>query len=100
LFIEHRRKDTVEAKTTLTEKIASVLQAEFKNCATVIAGNGNILITISTQDFKERLGIMYREASELVEQHFPDRNEDIRLFFADRNGLQQATFRLWHPVAA
>lgn len=90
----------MEARTTLAEKIASVLQTELKHCATVVAGNGNILVTISAKDFQERLGIIYIEASELVDQHFPDRNEDIRLFFSDMSGLQRATFRLWHSVAA
>jgi len=90
----------VKERQTLSEKIATVLQSKLEYSATVISGDGNIWITISPEDFQENLGILYRETSELVHQYFPRRDEDIRLFFTDTNGLQRATFRLWHSAAA
>lgn len=87
-------------KRTLSEEIASVLQTELRNYGNVIAADGNILVTLSPEDFKQRLGPIFLHTSQLIDLYFPHRDEDIRLLFCDRDGQQQNVFRIWHSVAA
>lgn len=87
-------------KRTLCEKIVSVLQTELGNCEIVIAGDGNILVTISSEDFQQRLGPIFIQATQIIDEYFPHRDEDIRLFFRDKRGQQQNVFRIWHSAAA
>jgi hypothetical protein len=87
-------------KQTLCEEIASVLQTELRNYGNVIAGDGNILVTLSPEDFKQRLGPIFLHASQLIDLYFPHRGEDIRLLFCNRDSHEQNVFRIWHSVAA
>jgi hypothetical protein len=89
------QKITLMEKRTLSEKIASVLQTELENY-----GDGNILITLSPDDFQQRLGPIFIQTTQIIDQYFPERDEDIRIFFQDRNGRQQNVFRIWHSAAA
>jgi hypothetical protein len=94
------QKITLMEKRTLSEKIASVLQTELENYGNVVAGDGNILITLSPEDFQQRLGPIFIQTTQIIDQYFPERDEDIRIFFQDRNGRQQNVFRIWHSAAA
>lgn len=84
-------------RKTLPEDIASVLQAELKDYDHVIVCNGNIMVVISTEDFIHRLGMFYKHTVKIIDRHFPERDEDLRLLFRDPHGRHENVFKIWPP---
>lgn len=82
----------------LRDKIATVLQAALDGYNITVGADGNIEIIISYATYEQHLGQLYQQALGLIEQHFPDRDEDIRLLFRTGNGNQQHLFRIWHSA--
>jgi hypothetical protein len=81
---------------SLTQKIADVLNVSLDGRASVLGGDGHVLIAISDADFEHNIGHLFRQASLIIDEAFPNRPEDISLVFQDNKGVHQQKFRLWH----
>jgi len=81
---------------SLTQKIADVLNVSLDGRASVIGGDGHVLITIGDADFEHNIGHLFRQVSLIINEAFPSRPEDISLVFRDNRGNHQQKFRLWH----
>jgi hypothetical protein len=84
----------------LTEEIASVLNISLDGRASVTGGDGHVLIVLTDNDLKHRLGHIFRQVTLIVDEAFPNRPEDIILLFRDKAGRHQHQFRLWHSANA
>jgi hypothetical protein len=82
----------------LTDEIAGIVRVGLDGNASVTAGDGHVLITITPEDFEKKLGFMLKQISDMVDQSLPHRVDDVHLLFRDMNGIRQQQFRLWHPL--
>jgi hypothetical protein len=81
---------------SLAEEIAAVLGVSLDGRASVIGGDGHVLITLGDIDFEQNLGHIFRQVSLIIDETFPDRPEDVSLIIRDVAGKRQQRFRLWH----
>jgi hypothetical protein len=88
----------IKERIILTEEVVDVLQVGLDGKANVTGDDGHVLITVKPEDFEQHLGFLLRQVSQMVDQSFPNRREDIHLLFRNEDGSCQQQFRLWHPI--
>jgi len=83
---------------SLTKHVAAVLQTELDGHGIAVSVNGNVVLTISRENYERRLGHLFQQVQQVINRHFPDRQEDLMLQFQTQDGARHHLFRVWHPV--
>lgn len=83
-------------KSTFTEQVAAVLQKSLAGYGVAVGADGNVVLSISRNDYDYHFGQLYLQVLQVIEKHFPARREDIKLLFRTDDGTRQHIFRLWH----
>lgn len=84
---------------TFAENVAQVLQTSLDGHGIALSADGIVVLTISRHYYEQHFGQLYQQVTQVIEQHFPERHEDLKLLFRTEDGEQQHLFRLWHNAA-
>lgn len=89
-----------EMKERLDTEVVKLFRNELADVEAVSADSQNIIISLSTINFEQRLGDYLQRIYRLVDQYLPHRLEHLAIMLKDLSGQYEHVFKIWAPVGA
>ena len=82
----------------LRSKVVKALKKEFTFECTISSRMNQVILYVSNIDFEQHLGKLLQQTQQIIDKHFPQREENLCLVIRDIDGSHQNVFKIWKPV--
>lgn len=82
----------------LRSKVVKALKREFTFECTISARMNQVILYVNNIDFEQHLGKLLQQTQQIIDKHFPQREENLCLVIREIDGTNQNVFKIWKPV--
>lgn len=82
----------------LRSKVVKVLRKEFTFKCTISARMNQVILYVSDIDIEQHLGMLLQQTQQIIDKHFPQREENFLLVIRATDGSNQNRFKIWKPA--
>lgn len=82
----------------LRSKVVKALKREFTFKCTISARMNQVILYVNNIDFEQHLGKLLQQTQQIIDKHFPQREENLCLVIREIDGTNQNVFKIWKPV--
>lgn len=83
---------------TFEDDIARLLCIELGNAGVVAFTGGQLSVTVSRADYEQNYIAIVRQIHQVIDEHYPDRHENLFILLRDEPGSVQSKVKIWKPV--
>lgn len=83
----------------LTPNVVDVLKKELNYPCNVRSYLGQVVLEISDGDFEGHMGGILQQIQHIIDEHFPQREEDLSVVIRNRDTQTQNAIKIWKPSA-
>ncbi|PTQ94022.1 hypothetical protein C8P68_10783 [Mucilaginibacter yixingensis] len=87
-------------KEQLDTEVVKLFKNELVDIEAVSTDSQNIIISLSTINFEQRLGDYLQRIYRLIDEYLPNRLEHLAIMVKDLSGQYEHVFKIWAPVGA
>lgn len=82
----------------LRSKVVKALKREFTFECTISSRMNQVILYVSSIDFEQHLGKLIQQTQQIIDKHFPQREDNLCLVIREIGGTNQNMFKIWKPV--
>ena len=79
----------------LRSKVVKALKKEFTFECTISSRMNQVILYVSNIDFEQHLGKLLQQTQQIIDKHFPQREENLCLVIRDIEGSHENVFKIW-----
>lgn len=83
---------------TFKDDIARLLRTELGNSGAVALTGEELSVTVSRTNYEQNYIAIVRQIHQLIDDHYPDRHENLFILMRDEAGNVQSKLKIWKPV--
>jgi hypothetical protein len=82
----------------LRSKVVKALKKEFTFECTISSRMNQVILYVSNIDFEQHLGKLIQQTQQIIDKHFPQREDNLCLVIREISGGHQNMFKIWKPA--
>jgi hypothetical protein len=82
----------------LRSKVVAALKREFTYECTISSRMNQVILKVRNIDLEQELGRLLQQIQQIIEKHYPQREEHILLVIRAMDGSNENTFKIWKSV--
>lgn len=89
-----------EMKERLNTEVVNLFKNELTDIEAIGLNEQNITLSLTTENFEQRLGDYLLRMYRLVDERLPEREDHLAIMVKDTSGQYEHVFKIWAPAEA